>query len=74
MAGEAKRIEVGFDGGQVMSIRMTDERLGELRGAVESGGGWHDLNTEDGTLSLDLGKVAFIRGAGGSHSVGFSGA
>lgn len=72
MASEAKRIEVGFDGGQVISIRVTDERFGELRRAVEGGDGWHDLETADGTIALDIGKVSFIRGAGGSHSIGFS--
>lgn len=73
MAAEAKRIEIGFDGGQVISVRLTDERLGELRSAVGGDGGWHDLETADGSLALDLGKVAFVRGSGGGGSIGFSG-
>ncbi|UJA18877.1 hypothetical protein HJD18_00760 [Thermoleophilia bacterium SCSIO 60948] len=74
MAAEAKRIEIGFDGGQVISVRLTDERVDELRKAV--GGpdaGWHDLETADGTLALDLAKVSFVRGSGGGASIGFSG-
>ncbi len=74
MATEAKRIEIGFDGGQVVSVRLTDDGLRQLRDAVERANGWHDLETEEGTFSLDLGKVVFVRGAGGSHSIGFSGA
>ena len=74
MASEAKRIEIGFDGGQVVSVRLEEGRLGELRRAVESPGGWFDLETEEGSFALDLGKVVFVRGAGGSHSIGFSGA
>jgi hypothetical protein len=73
MASEAKRIEIGFNGGQVVSVRLDDDGLGRLRKAVEGGNGWHDLETEEGTFSLDLGKVVFVRGAGGSHSIGFSG-
>ena len=73
MASEAKRIEVGFDGGQVVSVRLDAEGFGALRQAVERNDGWYDLVTEEGTFALDLGKVAFVRGAGGSHSIGFSG-
>ena len=73
MASEAKRIEVGFDGGQVVSVRLDEDGMSKLREQVERGDGWYDLDTEEGTFSLDLGKVAFVRGAGGSHSIGFSG-
>ena len=73
MAAEAKRIEIGFDGGQVISVRLTDERIDELRKAVGDGDGWHDLETADGTLALDLGKVSFVRGSGGGGAIGFSG-
>jgi hypothetical protein len=73
MASDAKRIEVGFDGGQVVSVRLDEDGFGALRQAVERNDGWYDLVTEEGTFALDLGKVAFVRGAGGSHSIGFSG-
>ena len=73
MATEAKRIEIGFDGGQVVSVRLNDDGMQHLREAVERDNGWYDLETEEGTFSLDLGKVVFVRGAGGSHSIGFSG-
>ena len=73
MASDAKRVEIGFDGGQVVSVRLAEEGFQELRRAVEGGDGWHDLRTEEGTFALDLRKVVFFRGAGGSHSIGFSG-
>ena len=34
-------------------------------------GGWHDVETEDGVLSVYLGKVAFLRINSGEHRVGF---
>jgi hypothetical protein len=73
MANDAKRVEIGFNGGQVLSLRLTDEQLGGVRKAARDGGGWHELETEEGAVSLDLGKVVFIRGAGGPHAIGFSG-
>ena len=73
MAGEARRVEIGFDGGQVVSVRLDDAGLSALRKAADGESGWHDLETEEGTFSLDLAKVVFVRAAGGSHTIGFSG-
>jgi hypothetical protein len=69
---EMKRIEVGFAGGQVMSARVTDDALQTLREAVERGHGWHDLEAEDGPVSLDTGQVVFVRTAAAAHTIGFS--
>ena len=73
MASDAKRVEIGFDGGQVLSVRLTEEQLSEVRRAVRDGGGWHDLETEEGAVSLELSRVVFLRAAGGPHTIGFSG-
>ena len=67
---DAQRVEIGFEGGQVIQTRLVDEDLKELRAALEQGG-WHDLHTEDGVISLYLGKVAFLRVASNDHRVGF---
>jgi hypothetical protein len=67
---DAQRVEIGFEGGQVVSARLADEDLKDLRVQLEKGG-WHDLHTEDGVISLYLGKVAFIRIESGDHRVGF---
>lgn len=68
---EAQRVEIGFEGGQVISTRLADDDLKDLRKRLEQGG-WHDLPTEDGTVALYLGKVAFVRVESGEHRVGFS--
>jgi len=67
---EAQRVEIGFEGGQVVAARITDGDLKDLRKQLEKGG-WHDLHTEDGVISLYLGKVAFLRVASGDTRVGF---
>jgi hypothetical protein len=67
---EAQRVEIGFEGGQVISARLSEPDLKELRKQLEKGG-WHDLHTEDGTIALYLGKIAFVRVESGEHRVGF---
>ena len=67
---DAQKVEVGFEGGQVVSVRLTEEELKELRKQVEKGG-WHDVRTEDGVLALYVGKIAFLRIDSGDHRVGF---
>ncbi len=69
---EMKRIEVGFAGGQVMSARVSEDALRNLREAVERGQGWHDLETEDGPVSLSTSQVVFVRTAAAAHTIGFS--
>lgn len=67
---DAQRVEIGFEGGQVISVRLTADELKGLRKQVDKGG-WHDVETEDGVLALYVGKVAFLRIDSGEHRVGF---
>ncbi|MET0557847.1 MAG: hypothetical protein ABW065_04155 [Solirubrobacterales bacterium] len=67
---DAQRVEIGFEGGQVISVRLAEADLKDLRSQLEKGG-WHDLHTEDGVVALYLGKVAFMRIESGEHRVGF---
>jgi hypothetical protein len=68
---DAQKVEIGFEGGQVISVRLKDDELKDLRKQLEKGG-WHDVKTEDGVLALYVGKVAFLRIDSGDHRVGFS--
>ena len=70
MAQTIQKVEIGFEGGQVVSVRLGEEALKDLRKQVEKGG-WHDVETEDGVLAVYLGKVAFLRINSGEHRVGF---
>jgi hypothetical protein len=67
---DAQRVEIGFEGSQVISARVGEDDLADLRKKLEKGG-WHDLHTEDGVVSLDLDKVAFVRVGAQSGRVGF---
>lgn len=67
---EAQKVEIGFEGGQVVAVRLAEDELKDLRKQVEKGG-WYDVKTEDGVLSVYVGKVAFLRIDSGAHQVGF---
>jgi len=68
---DVQKVEIGFEGGQVVPVRIGADQLKDLRKQVEKGG-WHDVETEDGVLSIYVGKVAFLRIDSTAHRVGFS--
>jgi hypothetical protein len=70
MSDKPQKISIGFQGGQVVAARVRDDALNNLKSAL-GGNGWHDLTAEDGTLSLDLGKVDYILVDSEEHRVGF---
>jgi hypothetical protein len=67
----ALRVDIGFIGGQVLSVRVEEGSLKKLRKSLEGDSGWHDLDAEDGQVALDLAKVAYVRLDSGEHRVGF---
>jgi hypothetical protein len=70
MASSARRISVGFQGGQVLALRVSDEQLKALHKAL-GGTGWHELGTEDGPVRLDLGQIVYVRAESDDSRVGF---
>jgi hypothetical protein len=67
----AARVSIGFSGGQVVEVRIADDKLKQLRAALDKADGWTDIETDDGTVSIDLRQVVFIRGAAAAASIGF---
>jgi hypothetical protein len=66
-----QRIDIGFIGGQVLNMRLEDDALKGLRKALHNDAGWHEVEAEDGHVTLDLNKVAYLRLDSGEHHVGF---
>ncbi|MEK6251493.1 MAG: hypothetical protein AABM43_06045 [Actinomycetota bacterium] len=64
-------VDIGFIGGQVLSLRLEEDSLKRLRKGLDGDSGWHDLEAEDGQVALDLAKVAYVRLDSGQHQVGF---
>jgi hypothetical protein len=65
-----RRVSVGFQGGQVLALRVTEEQLEALYRALGDGG-WHELETEEGPVRLDLAQVVYVRSEISDRGVGF---
>jgi hypothetical protein len=65
-----RRVSVGFQGGQVLALRVSDEQLETLHKSLGAGG-WHELQTEDGPVRLDLAQVVYVRSEEDDQRVGF---
>ena len=70
-SGALRRGSIGFQGGQVLPVRVSDDALAGLRAAL-GGDGWHALATEEGEVELDLKKVVYLNVESDEHRIGFS--
>jgi hypothetical protein len=73
MAAEVKRADIGFQGGQVLSVRVAKDAYDSLKSALESDRAehWHELKTQDSDVSLDLSQVVYVRLDTEDQRVGF---
>jgi hypothetical protein len=65
-----RHIGIGFQGGQVLALRVTDEQLKALSKALGTTG-WHEIDSEEGPVRLDLAQVVYVRSEGDDLRVGF---
>ena len=70
MASGTRRITIGFQGGQVLAVRVSDEELKALEKALVDGG-WHEVKGEDGPVRVYLGQVVYISADSAEPHVGF---
>ncbi len=67
-----ERVEIGFNGGQVVATRLEPKQLDALRKALGSNDGWLSLESDDGELTVDVKQVVFVRLAASEHRIGFT--
>ena len=71
--GGRRRVDIGFAGGQVLTLRLTDEAHAALGQALnDEAARWHQVSTEDSSVLVDLTQVVYVRLDADSHRVGFS--
>ena len=71
MASSSRRsISIGFQASMPLALRVSQEELDKLLGALGSDG-WHDVEGEDGTVRLNLAHVLWVRADREEHRVGF---
>ena len=73
MPDEVKRIDIGFQGGQVLPVRVKAVEYESLRTALgnEKADRWFELKTEDSEVALDLAQIVYVRLDTEEHRVGF---
>ena len=67
----ARRAAIGFQGGQVLALRLSEEQLADLRKALSNGTGWREVEATDGAVVLDLQQVVYLRVESDEGRVGF---
>jgi hypothetical protein len=73
MADETRRIDIGFQGGQVLPARVKQAVYDQLSGALtdERSQRWFELETVDSKISVDLSQVVYVRVDTEAQHVGF---
>ena len=67
-----RRTAVGFQGGQVLSLRIPEEVLVNLRETLKEGKErWVEVEASDGAVLVDVGQVVYLRVESDEHRIGF---
>lgn len=67
-----RRTAVGFQGGQVLSLRLPEEVLSSLRDTLKEGKErWVEVDASDGAVLIDVGQVVYLRVESDEHRIGF---
>ncbi len=68
-----RRVDIGFYGNQVLSVRITQATYDALVAALHGAEGrtWHQVEAEDSVFSVDLDKVVYLRLETDRDRVGF---
>lgn len=67
-----RRTAVGFQGGQVLSLRLTDDVLSSFRETLKEGRErWLEVEASDGAVLVDIGQVVYLRVESDEQRIGF---
>jgi hypothetical protein len=67
-----RRTALGFQGGQVLSLRLPEEMLNSLRDTLKEGRErWLEIEAADGAVLIDIGQVVYLRVESDEHRIGF---
>jgi hypothetical protein len=67
-----RRTALGFQGGQVLSLRLSEEALTSLRDTLKEGRErWVEVEASDGAVLVDIGQLVYLRVESDEQRVGF---
>jgi hypothetical protein len=64
-----EKVTIGFFGGG-LSLRLGSKELDKLLKKLPDGG-WHDIESEEGTVRVNLAVVVYVQTDRSQHRVGF---
>jgi hypothetical protein len=71
---ERTRLEIAFDGGQIVGALVTAAAADALEKALgENTNGAHELQAEDGTYVLPLARIVYVKRFSRETTIGFGG-
>jgi hypothetical protein len=74
VADDFVRVEIGFEGGQILSWLVTAETAEGLDVKLVAGGsGTYVLDSQEGTITIVLARVVYVKRHARESRVGFAG-
>ena len=72
MPDPTRKAAIGFAGGQVLALRLSESQLNEFREVLKAGRErWSEVEAADGAVLVDVGQVVYLRVESDEHRVGF---
>ena len=65
------RVEIGFDGGLIISAKLADAEWAKVESALARAGGMVSFNGEDTDHHVDISKICYVRRESNVSRVGF---
>jgi hypothetical protein len=65
------RVELAFEGGQTVGGLVSTDAVDRLKKAMAAQEPVFDLETEDGTYSLAIGKIVYVKRSSRETRIGF---
>jgi hypothetical protein len=67
-----RRTALGFQGGQVLALRLSEEALTSLRDTLKEGRErWVEVEASDGAVLVDIGQLVYLRVESDEQRIGF---
>ncbi|HUZ83582.1 MAG TPA: hypothetical protein VMU66_02715 [Gaiellales bacterium] len=71
MADDMIRVEIGFDGGLIISMKLSGAEWASLETAIGSAAGTVGVTSDDAGYLIDVSKISYVRRESHVGRVGF---
>ena len=71
MSEDLVRVEIGFDGGLIVSMKLSASQWAGLDEAIRSGSGTVETTSDEATYLIDVSKISYVRRESHVGRVGF---